>query len=172
METNNATPKWHTRAACRTLGDADAIFFPHQKDQDQFGATPAQPYCGTCPVVYDCLKAALDGNEFGTWGGMTHTERRILKDRIKKEKFEISSAEDLRHFLEVILPQCNDCGQHRKHKENGRCAACHRAYVKKEELRLKNYCAEGDGLRVHAKGLCSRHYHIALRLKKRKGVAA
>lgn len=42
----------------------------------------AKLVCRTCPVVLDCLSAALDRREeYGVWGGMTERERRSLLRR-------------------------------------------------------------------------------------------
>lgn len=163
-----STPSWHAEAACRSLGEPE-IFFPHATEQEKFGAAAARPYCDTCPVMYECLKAALDGNEWGTWGGMTHAERLRLKSRIKKET--VRTVDDLRELLEVTMPRCLDCDRHRKPKEDGRCAECARAHVKAEEAaelaRKKAECSEDDCTTdVHAKGKCTKHYHADLRASK------
>ncbi|UTN93048.1 WhiB family transcription factor [Streptomyces phage Marky] len=162
------TPSWHMEAACRTIGEPE-IFFPHATEQEKFGASAAMPYCAACPVMYECLKAALDGNEYGTWGGMTHSERLKLKQRIKREDY--ATVEALRETLEVTLPRCVDCGQHRKPKAEDRCAECFRAYEKAEaeaaEKAKKAECSEDEcTTEVHAKGKCTRHYHADLRAAK------
>lgn len=167
----SSTPSWHAEAACRDLGEADKIFFPHAKEQEQFGASAAVPYCGVCPVMYECLKAALDGNEYGTWGGMTHSERLRLKSRIRSE--DVRTVADLRELLEVTMPRCADCDRHRKPKEGGRCAECHRAHLKAEEAaeaaRKKAECSMPEcSTEVHAKGKCTKHYHADLRAAKPK----
>jgi WhiB family redox-sensing transcriptional regulator len=160
------TPPWHMEAACRDIGEPE-IFFPHKTDQDRYGPAAAGPYCNACPVMYECLKTALDGNEFGTWGGMTQSERVKLKNRVTRDEY--ATVEQLRELLEVTMPRCLDCDRHRKTKEGGRCAGCHRAHLKStaqqaEEPREKPSCSEDwCDKEVHAKGKCSRHYHFDLR---------
>lgn len=123
VQSSRQTPEWHLRAACRDIGEADKIFFPHQKAQEQIGPGEASQYCNTCPVMYQCLKSALDGNEWGTWGGMTQSERARLKQQTKPADY--ATVAKLRDLLEVVLPPCEACGRHRKEKnESGMCAPC------------------------------------------------
>jgi len=35
--------------------------------------------CSTCPVKYECLMYSLEGEEFGTWGGMSEFQRDQLR---------------------------------------------------------------------------------------------
>ena len=166
MEINMATPPWHMAAACRDIAAPD-IFFPHPKEQEQFGAAPTKPYCGACPVVYECLFAAILDNEYGTWGGMTQGDRKRLKDRIKKSDVSVTSVDELRYYLEEILPRCRDCDQHRSHKEDGRCADCHRSHLALLTAQEKGICIEDEcGARVHARSRCSHHYRKALRAER------
>lgn len=46
----------------------------------------AKAVCARCPVVAQCLAAALAMNEIGIWGGMTEEERRILRRRRRKRR--------------------------------------------------------------------------------------
>ena len=65
---------WREDAACAET-DPDA-FFPEMGKS----AEPAKSVCARCPVVAECLKAAVEGNEeFGVWGGLTTSERRPLR---------------------------------------------------------------------------------------------
>lgn len=155
-----STPTWRAEAACRN-SDSPELFFPHSTSQMRDGAAGARLYCNTCPVVYECLKEALDGNEYGTWGGMTHHERIRLRTRIKPSDY--ATVGKLRETLEVTLPRCVDCDRHLKPKAEGRCTECYRVYVKAEAaaeaLRIESFCSENDcGADVHAKGKCVKHY--------------
>lgn len=39
-------------------------------------------FCQDCPVRFECLVEALDGDiEWGVWGGLTERQRRALKKR-------------------------------------------------------------------------------------------
>lgn len=39
----------------------------------------AKEMCASCPVIKQCLRAALENNETGVWGGTTTNERRKIK---------------------------------------------------------------------------------------------
>lgn len=168
-DTGTDTDSWHMDAACRSIGEPE-IFFPQPTEQKKYGAAGAMPYCGACPVMYECLKAALDGGEYGTWGGMTHTDRLRLKSRVTREQY--ATVEALRELLEVTMPRCVGCDRHRKPKAEDRCAECYRVYVKAQEAAaalapVKQVCSMTDcGLDVHAKGKCTKHYHADLRASK------
>lgn len=71
---------WREQAAC---GGADAaIFFPAGEDEALVGA--ARAICARCPVSDECLRYALATNQTeGIWGGMTGSERRRLRRRIR-----------------------------------------------------------------------------------------
>jgi WhiB family redox-sensing transcriptional regulator len=117
----NLIPTWRDEAAC--LGDLSNLFFPAgETGQHAVQAEQAKAVCARCPVLYTCLKAALDGNESGVWGGMTDRERHNLKNKTTRAQY--ATVADLRELLEVTLPPCANCGQHRKEKADGMCASC------------------------------------------------
>jgi len=168
-----ATPPWHMKAACRSLGEADSIFFPAPTVAERVGAGEAKAYCDTCPVMYECLKAALDGNEHGTWGGLTHSERLRLKSKMKPEHFE--TVEALQDYLELVMPRCSQCDRHRKNKEDsGMCAECFYAARRAEAAKKpKPRCNRKNCDNVaHARGKCVKHYHAMLREQEKKATAA
>ncbi|UTN91874.1 WhiB family transcription factor [Streptomyces phage Stuff] len=173
MELNRVTPPWHKDAACRNLGSADLIFFPVKSVEDRIGAGEAKAYCDVCPVMYECLKAALDGNEHGTWGGLTHSERLRLKSKMKPSDYATLDA--LQDYLEVQMPRCSACDRHRKEKDgSGMCAECFYAARRAEEAKKpKPECRIKDcTTEVHARGKCVKHYHAALRAQEKKATAA
>lgn len=71
---------WREQAACR---GADAeIFFPPGEEESL--VAPAKAICESCPVTDECLRYALATNQTeGIWGGMTGSERRRLRRRIR-----------------------------------------------------------------------------------------
>ncbi len=72
--------RWREDAACR--GMATDIFFP-DSDQD---AGPAKEICASCPVQEECLEYALMTRQNdGVWGGLTETERRRLRRRLREQ---------------------------------------------------------------------------------------
>jgi WhiB family redox-sensing transcriptional regulator len=65
---------WMADAACRTY----AVDY-------WFSETPGTSYseakavCDTCPVRSECLKHALDHEDYGVWGGLTPRERDLYR---------------------------------------------------------------------------------------------
>lgn len=132
VERTRLTPDWHLQANCRETPGADEIFFPHTKVQEALGASTAKQYCGPCPVLYLCLKSALDNNEVGTWGGMTQSERTRLKAQVKPSQY--ATVEQLQDLVEIEFPECNLCGKHRREKaESGMCTTCYYATRREAE---------------------------------------
>ena len=71
---------WRDDAAC--AGSGADLFFPVSEEDPQVDA--AKQVCAACPVLDDCLAYALSTNQTeGVWGGMTGTERRRLRRRIR-----------------------------------------------------------------------------------------
>jgi WhiB family redox-sensing transcriptional regulator len=78
-----ATPslgEWNGRALC--AGDDPEVFFPSHGDP----GTQARQTCAACAVRDDCLRYAIDADEFGIWGGLDQDERRNLKRRQRRKK--------------------------------------------------------------------------------------
>ena len=73
-----ATTDWKLSGLCAQI-DPEA-FFP-----DKGGSVrAAKRICSQCPVQTECLSFALTNNErFGIWGGVTESERRPLRQRLK-----------------------------------------------------------------------------------------
>ncbi len=69
--------EWQLDAACAGL---DTSLF-YQADNERGASVrrremKAKAICSRCPVIDDCLKAALRSNEpYGVWGGMSADER-------------------------------------------------------------------------------------------------
>ena len=71
---------WRAEAAC-TGADSD-VFFPVAEESVE--TDRAKAVCSACPVQEACLQYALTTNQTdGVWGGMTATERRRLRRRIR-----------------------------------------------------------------------------------------
>jgi len=162
------TPKWHKRAVCAGADDADEIFFPVSVVMNKLGGTHARQFCDICPVMFECLKSALDNNETdGIWGGMTPGERLDLKSKVRS--LRSLTIEQLQDVVEVELPACAECGKHRKEKGDGLCATCFYAARRSENPKPKKTCSAPEcPADVHAKGKCSRHYHQELRERQDK----
>jgi WhiB family redox-sensing transcriptional regulator len=71
---------WKRRAACR---DKDpALWFPDDYTSRHYDAQMAKAICWSCPVRIDCLIYALAVDaRYGTYGGMTASERNQLAGR-------------------------------------------------------------------------------------------
>lgn len=70
---------WREHAACR--GENPELFFPIGTSGPALQQIEqAKAICGRCPVVAQCLAAALDhGEDAGIWGGLTAEERRVVR---------------------------------------------------------------------------------------------
>jgi len=67
---------WRRSAACRDV-DAEVFFPVDDLDVRPSAAAAAQAICHGCPVVADCLAAAIaNGDDDGVFGGMTPRQRR------------------------------------------------------------------------------------------------
>ena len=68
--------EWHGRGL-RVGDDPDVFSLSHGDPGVQ-----ARQICAGCAVRDDCLKFAIDADEFGIWGGLDREERRsFLRDR-------------------------------------------------------------------------------------------
>lgn len=66
------------KAAC--AGKDVNLFFPEGPyNAIENSVRYAKSICATCPVKDACLKAALENNMTGIWGGTTDQERRALR---------------------------------------------------------------------------------------------
>lgn len=160
---NNATPPWYLKAACRDVGEPDEIFFPVKLRDEAPSFNEAKTYCDVCPVMYECLKKALDDNEWGTWGGMTTTERQVLRRTLKPAQY--ATVEQLQDLMEITLPKCSVCDRHRKEKaDSGMCTTCFYAAKRLEAAKKKATCSDPQCEKsVYAKGRCKTHYSADLR---------
>ena len=74
----SATPsqdEWHARGLC--VGADPEIFFPSHGDL----GTEARQICIGCGVREDCLKYAIEADEFGIWAGLDQQQRRALRKK-------------------------------------------------------------------------------------------
>lgn len=73
--------EWKEHAVCRGL-DPDIFFFGidnRYRKPNIRKIERARTICNQCPVRTECLQAALDGDEYGFWGGTTDNERRTMR---------------------------------------------------------------------------------------------
>lgn len=77
--------EWKHWAACAKPGSPN--MYPH--DQDHRGIEAARAVCATCPVLTECLTAAVErGEQHGMWGGLTAGERSQLHRRAVRNKLD------------------------------------------------------------------------------------
>lgn len=69
---------WWEDAACRTADPE--LFFPTRelpREQRRAAEREAKSICSRCPVIAECLQAALERDErHGIWGGLLPRERK------------------------------------------------------------------------------------------------
>lgn len=94
---------WHSSARCR--GQGSELFFT---DDDASTRRRARAFCAGCPVWWECLTDALNGDEReGMWGGLRSGERnrlRRLRRRLKLVPQDPANRVDIA-LLERVLPQ-------------------------------------------------------------------
>ena len=73
-----------SRAACKGA-DPDLFFTPDHYEQPAVRRRrerQAKAICAGCPVTAPCLEFGMT-TRFGTWGGLTEDDRRLLKRRLQ-----------------------------------------------------------------------------------------
>ena len=70
---------WREHAAC--TGHAEYFF----NDAKKTNVREAKKICAGCPVKQQCLEHGLTHDEYGIWGGLTATERRVFKRNLRKK---------------------------------------------------------------------------------------
>lgn len=81
LELANDAP-WTDMALCQQVDPE--MFFPNKGDKET--SYDAQRVCKECPVMAECLEAAIARNEqFGIWGGMTFNQRQSERRRRRHE---------------------------------------------------------------------------------------
>lgn len=72
--------EWQVNGNCR--GMDESIFFHPDRERGRARAArenAAKAICADCPVKVQCAAHAIDAREpFGTWGGISETERAVL----------------------------------------------------------------------------------------------
>jgi WhiB family redox-sensing transcriptional regulator len=62
-------------------------WFPSAVGHTGPGHKIALATCGRCPVQLDCLRHATEEGEYwGTWGGMTESQRRDMRRRTPRRR--------------------------------------------------------------------------------------
>jgi WhiB family redox-sensing transcriptional regulator len=75
---------WHMEAACREV-DTTLFYSPEGErgPRKERREAAAKQICGSCKVVEVCAAYAVASREpYGTWGGLSETDRRELVRRI------------------------------------------------------------------------------------------
>lgn len=96
--------KWHTYAMCRS-SDPE-IFY----STEQYHETTAVSICSRCPVKSQCRTWALEKDErFGTWGGLTESQRRRVGTRRTRSRCPGCKSYDIKE-LHGRHESCLSCG--------------------------------------------------------------
>lgn len=68
------------------------IWFPegHNREITEANVKTAKALCSDCLVKFECLKVALDNDEYGIWGGTTEQERQTMKLRSRRRMSAIA----------------------------------------------------------------------------------
>jgi WhiB family redox-sensing transcriptional regulator len=71
------------QAACRDYIYTDLFYtVEEQRSILQYEYINAlRSVCARCPLWAECLKYAMENEQYGVWGGMTSVERTALRDR-------------------------------------------------------------------------------------------
>lgn len=76
---------WQQRAACAQKTDDDGRpidarwWFPTRDESEPVFTREAKRICAGCPVRMECLTWITSRSEYGTWAGLTESDRRELK---------------------------------------------------------------------------------------------
>ena len=72
---------WEDQALCRWVPDAGEIFF----SEDLGDIAAAKRVCAGCPVLAQCLEAAIDRAEpWGVWGGQLFLNGKALASKRRR----------------------------------------------------------------------------------------
>lgn len=83
--TDMVDQEWKTEALCRQYDPE--MFFPHRGDAA--GVALAKRVCRVCPVVQECVDAAIARKErHGVWGGLTPMERVFRRRELAQQSGE------------------------------------------------------------------------------------
>jgi len=98
---------WRHLGAC--YGKDTNYWFPEQTGANNPATQRALALCGTCPVVAQCLKHAIDEPELhGIWGGTTEQERRGMRRHSTRQIHHGTNAGYQQH-AQWGVPQCEPC---------------------------------------------------------------
>lgn len=122
---------WRDQAACTEV-DPD-LMFPDSKPAD---IQAARAVCAVCPVVAECLAAAMaeEGNtskhnRWGIRGGLTPTQRRRLHERQAKRRTRAAQAKKKEAPAPRPIAECGTRSGYQRHRNAGEpaCDACRQA---------------------------------------------
>ncbi len=94
---------WQKDAACRGMNIG--LFFP---DLGWVIEPAVASVCQRCPVRDNCLQWAIDNDEVGVWGGLTHEQRRSLG--WKRGRVKCPDCRSIQIFDDGTSEVCLNCG--------------------------------------------------------------
>lgn len=85
-------PDWEDWARCK--GADAALFFPERGRTGHEQVSAAGSFCRWCPVRLQCLATAtvVRHEPHGIWGGLTATERRAVRARLRASGVSLPAA--------------------------------------------------------------------------------
>lgn len=107
---------WQESGLCRAPSATIHIdaYFPDLFDEDAACVVPSeiQQQCAMCPLKQQCIKWAIDHDEFGFWGGTSRYQRRLMQKVTKRVKcFSCGSDAVMENPLAVRPTEvCMSCG--------------------------------------------------------------
>lgn len=116
-------PIWQDLANCIGMDTNEFI-----KDDKTFKVTPlVEQACAKCIVKDECLRAALENNELGYWGGTTWVERQKMMRSTRPD------AQGIWNTMNRKLQPCGTEAAYRRHRIRGEepCKPCVLAFRKK-----------------------------------------
>ncbi|QRY51838.1 WhiB family transcriptional regulator [Mycolicibacterium septicum] len=88
------------RGTCSKVSDPDVFFSDEFEDIRE-----AKLMCASCPIRTHCLNNALQKSRLpGTWGGLTETERRSVREGRRT----LTSSRDCAHCARPFMPRRED----------------------------------------------------------------
>lgn len=123
MATKSDSLRWQDRALCKNY-DAEMFFPDGEKGEHALLILQAKDICASCPVLYDCLAEALVTPSAGIWGGTTEKERRTIRKYLGDIPWRRAGAVGLAYVLNLEMPSCTSCGEHRRSVLHGLCHMC------------------------------------------------
>jgi WhiB family redox-sensing transcriptional regulator len=142
---------------CANIDNPD-VFFPHSINS----ARPAKLICSECPVSTLCLEYALEnGEKHGIWGGLTATERQLLKPGYHKRP-------------KIFVPPDEHGHGYKGYRKGCKCAVCKAAWAEytRKQKALKAASRKHQPCQICGRGIQGQGRHTYCSTKCRQAADA